>query len=113
MSKFLISFAEGAMDIPEEEIPAVVAAAHAAVEQARAADAWVLGGGLMHHELSTVVYPDGTVADGPDPQRHSHLAGLGVVDVESLEDALEWAATFAAACRCVLEVREFIPDPES
>jgi hypothetical protein len=27
------------------------------------------------------------------------------------EEALEWAAKIAVACRCAQEVREFLPDP--
>lgn len=27
------------------------------------------------------------------------------------DEALEWAAKFAVACRCAQEVREFVPDP--
>ena len=35
-----------------------------------------------------------------------------VVDVPSREEALEWAAKIAAACRCAQEIWEFGPDPE-
>ena len=34
-----------------------------------------------------------------------------VVDVPLREEALEWAAKFAIACRCAQEVREFMFDP--
>ncbi|MGH3401945.1 MAG: hypothetical protein ACRDRJ_05395 [Streptosporangiaceae bacterium] len=37
---------------------------------------------------------------------------MSVVDVSSREEALEWAARIAVACRCAQEVREFMPDPE-
>jgi Cupin domain len=37
--------------------------------------------------------------------------GFAVVDVPSREEALEWAAQIAVACRCAQEVREFVPDP--
>jgi hypothetical protein len=33
-------------------------------------------------------------------------------EVPAREEGLEWAAKFAAACRCAQEVREFGPDPE-
>ena len=35
-----------------------------------------------------------------------------VVEVASPEEALEWAAKIAAACRCAQEIRAFGPDPE-
>jgi hypothetical protein len=31
--------------------------------------------------------------------------------VSSREEAVEWAAKFATACRCAQEIREFMPDP--
>jgi hypothetical protein len=37
---------------------------------------------------------------------------LTVVDVPSREDALQWAAKIAVACRCAQEVREFLPVPD-
>lgn len=110
MSKFLISFAEGAMKIPDEDIPAVTETAHALVEEAKQSGTWVFGGGLLHHEEAFTVGPDGKVADGAHPDRRGHLAGLAVIDVDSMEDALEWAARISAACRCDQEVREFLPE---
>ena len=44
---------------------------------------------------------------GPVWQHH-----LGVfVDVPSRDDALEWAAKIAVACRSAQEVRQLLPDP--
>jgi hypothetical protein len=57
------------------------------------------------------VATDGTVADGPSPESKAYIGGFAVVDVPSREEALEWAAKIAVACRCAQEVREFIPDP--
>jgi hypothetical protein len=34
-----------------------------------------------------------------------------ILDVRSREEALKWAAKIAAACRCVQEVFELLPDP--
>jgi hypothetical protein len=107
MPRYMISFDAHAMDhIPREEIPAVAKAAHAMVAEARNAGVWVFGGGLEHQQASVVAI-DGTVADGSYPEA---LGGFCVVDVPSREEALEWAAKTAAACRCAQEVREFMPD---
>jgi hypothetical protein len=54
---------------------------------------------------------DGTVTDGSYPETKEVLGGFAVVDVPSREEALEWAAKIAAACRCAQEVRELLPDP--
>ena len=71
---------------------------------------WVFGGGLESQRAS-VVATDGTVTDGPYPETKEVLGGFAVVDVPSREEALEWAAKIAVACRCAQEVRELLPDP--
>lgn len=109
MTRYLISFDDGAMSVPEEELPAVAEAAHAVTREAQSAGVWVFGGGLSPVDEVRVVAADGTVADGPKSK--AYIGGLTIVDVPSREEALEWAARFAVACRCAQEVREFLPDP--
>ncbi|MCX5071857.1 YciI family protein [Streptomyces sp. NPDC060334] len=110
MTRYLISFDDGAMSFPEEELPQVAEASHAVVREAREAAVWVFGGGLERQRAS-VVATDGTVTDGPYPETKAVLGGFSIIDVPSREDALEWAAKIAAACRCAQEVREIMPDP--
>ena len=110
MTRYLISFDDGAMTFPEEELPDVAAAAHAVVQEAMDGGVWVFGGGLHSHEEVSVVATDGTVTDG-HPESKAYIGGFSVVDVPSREEALEWAAKIAVACRCAQEVREFMPDP--
>jgi hypothetical protein len=43
--------------------------------------------------------------------RCSVPGGFAVVDVPSRQEALEWAAKIAAACRCAQEVWELLDDP--
>jgi hypothetical protein len=109
MNWYLISFGARAMEhIPDEDMPAVAKAARAVVQEAVNAGVLVCTGGLDHDQAS-VVATDGTVTDGPYMEA---VGGLAVVDVPSREEALEWAAKFAVACRCAQEVRYFGPDPE-
>ena len=110
MTRYLISFDDGAMTFPEEDLADVAAAANAVVEEARDAGVWVFGGGLHSSEEVSVVLTDGTVTDGPLPERKAYIGGFSVVDVPSREEALAWAAKIAVACRCAQEVREFVPD---
>jgi hypothetical protein len=110
MTRYLISFDDGWMDFPEEELPDVAKAAHAVVEEAKDAGVWVFGGGLENQRAS-VVATDGTVTDGPYPETKEVIGGFAVVDVPTREQALEWAAKLAAACRCAQEVRELGFDP--
>jgi hypothetical protein len=53
--------------------------------------------------------PDGTVTDGTENK--AYIAGVTIIDVPSREEALQWAAKIAAACRCAQEVREIMTDP--
>jgi hypothetical protein len=41
------------------------------------------------------------------------VGGFSIIEVSSREEALEWAAKIAVACRCAQEVREIGYDPES
>jgi hypothetical protein len=111
MARYLISFDDGAMTFPEEELPAVADAAHAVVREAMDAGVWVFAGGLYPDEEMSVVDTDGTVTDGPYPESKAYIGGLTIIDVPSREEALKWAAKIAAACRCAQQVREFLPDP--
>jgi hypothetical protein len=110
MTRYLISFDDGAMTFPDEDLPAVGRAAHEVLQQAKDAGVWVTGGGLQSQRAS-VVATDGTVADGPYPETKAVLGGFSILDVSSREEALEWATKFAAACRCAQEVREIMADP--
>ncbi|MFC4036442.1 YciI family protein [Streptomyces polygonati] len=110
MTRYLISFDDGTMIIPAEDLPEVAEAAHRVVREAQDAGVWVFGGGLEQQRAS-VVAVDGTVTDGPYPETKAVLGGFSIIDVPTREDALEWAAKFAASCRCAQEVREIMPDP--
>ena len=108
MTRYLISFDDGAMTFPEEELPDVAEAAYAVVREAEDAGVWVFGGGLHSREEVSVVSTDGTVTDGAESK--AYIGGFSVVDVPSREEAFQWAAKIAVACRCAQEVREFVPD---
>ncbi len=109
MTQYLISFGPHAMDhIPEEDMPAVSKAAHAVIQEALNAGVYVLAGGLDDQRAS-IVATDGTASDGPFPE---FVGGLTVVEVPSHEEALQWAAKIAVACRCAQEVRAIGHDPE-
>lgn len=111
MTRYLISFDDGWMTFPREELPEVARASLQVVEEARRVGVWVIGVGLESQRAS-VVSTDGVVTEGPYPETKAVLGGLSIVDVSSREEALEWAAKFAAACRCPQEVRELLPDPD-
>jgi hypothetical protein len=109
MTRYLISFDDGAMTLPEEEAPAVDEAAHQVVRAAQEAGVWVFGGGVESQRAS-IVATDGMVTDGPYPETKAVIGGFAIVEVFSREEALEWATKFAEACRCAQEVREIMFD---
>ncbi|MFO0977764.1 MAG: YciI family protein [Planctomycetaceae bacterium] len=113
MPRFLISFDDGAMDhIPEQELPAVADAAHAVVRQAKAAGIWIFGAGVAR-QSSSIVATDGTVTEGSFPETKPVIGGFCLIEVATRNDAFEWAARIAKACRCAQEVREIMFDPDS
>ncbi|WP_396617377.1 YciI family protein [Lysobacter soli] len=112
MQRYLISFDDGWMTFPEEDLPAVSEASHAVVREAKAAGVWIFGGGIMSQQAS-VVAPDGSVSDGAWPETKAVIGGFSILEVASREDALRWAAKIAESCRCAQEVREIMFDPES
>ena len=112
MTRYLISFNDGAMDhIPAEDWPAVGKAAHEVVQECVDAGVWVFGAGLERQRAS-IVATDGMVTDGPYPETREVIGGFAIVDVPTREEALVWAAKIAVGCRCAQEVRELLPDVE-
>jgi hypothetical protein len=109
MTLYLISFEDGAMDVPEGELGKVADEAHAVVQEAKDAGVLVFTGGIDYRQPHAVVGRDGLVTDGPYPESKELIGGVFVVDVPTLEDALPWAAKVALACRCAQDVREFFP----
>jgi hypothetical protein len=79
-------------------------------DEATAAGVWIFGGGLKNHAEASMVSTNGTVSDAPYSESKQYLGGFAVVQVSTREDALQWAAKIAVACRCAQEVREFVPD---
>ena len=112
MRRYMISFDDGAMRIADADLPAVTEASHAVVREAKAAGVWIFGGGILS-QRATIVAVDGSPSAGPSPEQKRFIGGFSIIEVDSREDALVWAARFAASCRCAQEVREIFYDPES
>jgi hypothetical protein len=111
MTRYLLSFDDGTMIVPDDEMEAVGKAAHEVVFEAQRAGVWVTGAGVQS-QRAAVVAPDGSISEGPFPETKTVLGGFAIVDVSSRDEALKWASKFAAACRCAQEVRELMDDPE-
>jgi hypothetical protein len=112
MTKYLISFPSEAMVLTEEEFPAVAAAAHAVIEDAKAAGVYVFGGGIEEKIDPVLVACDGSVSTEIYPGSRIK-GGFTILELPTREDAVEWARKIAVACRCSQELREFMYDPAS
>ncbi len=78
------------------------------------AGAWVFAGGLVPSKSAkTLRVIDGEVVttDGPFAETKEQLGGFWVIEAPNLDKALEWAERGARACREIVEVRPFQPDP--
>jgi hypothetical protein len=112
MGRYLISFPSSAMDlVADDEWSDVADAAHAVIREAKDAGVYRFSGGLNADVPPVLVAADSTTTAGSYPESARLDGGFAVVDVDSREEALEWAARMAAACRCAQEVREFHDDP--
>ena len=113
MPRFLISFDDGSMDhIPEEDWGKAGVESRAVVRDLKQQGKWIWGGGVQRQQAS-IVATDGSVTDGPFPETKAVVGGFSIIEVDTHEEALGWAAKIAAACRCAQEVREIMFDPES
>lgn len=111
MARYPISFPTAAMDLPDAEIPAVAREAHAVVQGAREAGAYLFSGGLNEDVEPVVVAGDGTVPDPTHPDSMELNGGFAVIDAPSRDAAPKWTEKTVLACRCSQEVREFPFDP--
>lgn len=103
MRRFIISFNEGDMKFPMDELPRVGEDAHAVLSEAKAAGVWIFGGGF-HEDKPVVVTAEGQITLGPLQNSDVRLGGFSVIDCESEIEAHFWAAKIAEACRCPQQV---------
>jgi hypothetical protein len=79
-------------------------------QEAKAAGAWVFGGGLHPASTATVVrIKDGEalMTDGPFTEGKEHVGGLCIINAPDLDAALAWGRKAARATTLPIEVRPF------
>jgi hypothetical protein len=96
-------------DHPEEWYMTRVEPSRAVVADMKAAGDLVFAGGLVE-DMSEAFSADNTsgtmvVSDGPYTETTEHLGGITIIEVETLEEAKEWAARVAEGCGWPQEVR--------
>ena len=117
MKQYLLSVhhVEGEQIPDEDTIQQMFADVDAFNSEVQSAGRWVFAGGLEAPDIATVVRDqDGQVVttDGPFAEAKEHLGGFWVIKAQDLDEALEWAAKGARACRNSVEVRPFQDDAE-
>ena len=76
MTRYLISFDDGAMTFPEEALPAVGQAAHAVVRAAQDAGVWIFGGGVESQRASIVATDPRSLRSRGCDNRRAHGSPL-------------------------------------
>jgi hypothetical protein len=110
MTKYVISFPSGVMDVADDEWEQVSEESRAVIREIKAAGAYIFGGGIDEDVEPVSVGRDGTVGG---PVYPDFDGGYTIIDVATRDEALHWAHRIAVACRCPQEVRQFQYDPES
>ena len=113
MAKYLISFPSASRPTASQSPSATTIAAHAVIDEAKAAGVYVFGGGIDEDVPPVLVSADGTVAMGGYPWAPTLDGGFTVLELPSRDEAIAWAARIAKACRCDQELRVFGFDPQS
>ncbi|HEX4443318.1 MAG TPA: transcription initiation protein [Galbitalea sp.] len=111
MTFYLISFPSATMDLDESEFAAADRDAHAVIAEMKAANVYRFGGGIDESVPSVQVAADGTVTQASFPQSRELNGGMTIIDVDTREEALEWARRVTVGCHTVQELRQFMNDP--
>ncbi|GAB3022205.1 hypothetical protein GCM10011376_27400 [Nocardioides flavus (ex Wang et al. 2016)] len=96
-------------DHPPEWYQTRVEPSRAVVREMQEAGVLVFAGGL-EEDLADAFHADGTsgtmvVSDGPYTETTEYLGGITIIEVETIEEAREWAARVAEGCGWPQEVR--------
>ncbi len=113
MTKYLISFPNGVMQVADGDWDNVVEESHQVIRDMKTAGVYVFGGGVNEEVDPVAVAGDGTVSPPLYAAFEKLDGGHTVIEVPTRDEAIEWARRVAVACRCPQELREFMYDPES
>jgi hypothetical protein len=105
MTQYAITFPARTMVLTQEEFQQAGKDAHAVVEEMKAAGVYVAAGGIDPEAPVDLVAADGGVTPGPYPDTEGFNGGLTIIEVDTHDEAVTWAAKVAVACRCPQELR--------
>lgn len=95
---------------PPEVLGPIMRDVDAVDRQMHEAGVWVFAGGLFPPGSATVLRPkegEVLVTDGPFAEGREHVGGISIVEVDDLDQALDWGRKLALATTLPIEVRPF------
>ena len=114
--QFMLIYQEASGDFARREDPkqqpAYMEAWMGYIGAQREAGVWVSGSGLLAPHTGTTLRMRGgkrQVQDGPYADAKEHLGGFSIIEVPSLDAALDWAARSPASVNGSTEVRPVMP----
>jgi hypothetical protein len=101
-------------DVTENEMNAIMGEYYAYTEAVRNAGVYVGAEALQPADTAKTVAANGVVTDGPFAEVAEHLGGFYLLDVATMDDALQWAAKLPGVDRGLdrIEVRAVMVYPE-
>jgi len=102
-------------NVPDVERQEIIGKYMALAADMRERDAYVDGNELQPApDTTTVRVVDGEteITDGPFTETKEALGGYFLIEAETLDEAIEWAARIPAASHGVVEVRPLVPARE-
>lgn len=105
MTQYVITFPARTMVLTDEEFQQAGIDANAVVEEMKAAGVYVAAAGIDPEAPVYLVAADGSTTPGPYSDTEGFNGGVTIVEVDSHEEAVMWAAKIAVACRCPQELR--------
>lgn len=116
--QYMLIYRETAAEVGRRDDPAAAPAYWGAwqayIAALGGAGVIVSGNGLQPPRTATIVRVNAgqrQVQDGPFADTHEHLGGYFIVEVPTLDAALEWAARAPCASAGSVEVRPVLPPP--
>ena len=102
-------------DVGEDEMNAIMGEYFAYTQALRDAGVHRVGEALHPADTARTVAANGVVTDGPFAEVAEHLSGFYVVDVDTEEQALEWARKLPGVPRGLdrTEVRQVMEFPDA
>lgn len=110
MSNYLLSIYQPSGTTPPDNLDEIMAGVAELNQEMQDAGVWVFAGGLDFPSTATVVTTSNgepLLTDGPFVELKEYLGGLNIINVDDLDQALDWARKLAGTIGLPIEVRPF------